>query len=56
MSYKEKLGQLIHDNRINRGMTQAELADALGTSQSAINRIEKGGQNMRRLDCSVLRY
>ena len=46
MSYKEKLGQLIHDNRINRGMTQAELADALGTSQSAINRIEKGGQNM----------
>ena len=46
MSYKEKLGQLIHDSRINRGMTQAELADALGTSQSAINRIEKGGQNM----------
>lgn len=46
MSYKEKLGQLIHDNRVNRGMTQAELAQALGTSQSAINRIEKGGQNM----------
>lgn len=27
-------------------MTQAELAEALGTSQSAINRIEKGGQNI----------
>lgn len=46
MSYKEKLGQLIQQNRIARGMTQAELADALGSSQSAINRIEKGGQNI----------
>jgi UDP-N-acetylglucosamine 1-carboxyvinyltransferase len=27
-------------------MTQSELAEALGTSQSAINRIEKGGQNV----------
>ena len=27
-------------------MTQSELASALGTSQSAINRIEKGGQNI----------
>ena len=27
-------------------MTQAELAAALGTSQSAVNRIEKGGQNI----------
>jgi UDP-N-acetylglucosamine 1-carboxyvinyltransferase len=27
-------------------MTQVELATALGTSQSAINRIEKGGQNI----------
>lgn len=27
-------------------MTQAELATALGTSQSAINRMEKGGQNI----------
>lgn len=46
MSYKEKLGQLIQQNRISRGMTQSELADALGSSQSAINRIEKGGQNI----------
>ncbi len=27
-------------------MTQAQLGEALGTSQSAINRIEKGGQNI----------
>ncbi len=46
MSYKERLGQLIHESRVSRGMTQSELATALGTSQSAINRIEKGGQNV----------
>lgn len=46
MSYKERLGELIQQSRVSRGMTQAELAKALGTSQSAINRIEKGGQNV----------
>jgi UDP-N-acetylglucosamine 1-carboxyvinyltransferase len=46
MSYKARLGKLIQQSRINRNMTQAELAKALGTSQSAINRIEKGGQNI----------
>lgn len=46
MSYKQKLGKLIQENRLSRNMTQAELAEALGTSQSAINRIEKGGQNI----------
>lgn len=46
MSYKERLGQLIQQSRVNRGMTQVELAKALNTSQSAINRIEKGGQNV----------
>lgn len=44
--YKRKIGKLIQDTRINRGYTQSQLADALGTSQSAINRIEKGGQNI----------
>lgn len=44
--YKQRLGQLIQQSRVARGMTQTELASALGTSQSAINRIEKGGQNM----------
>jgi len=45
-NYKEKIGLLIQENRQSRGMTQAQLAEALGTSQSAINRIEKGGQNI----------
>jgi UDP-N-acetylglucosamine 1-carboxyvinyltransferase len=44
--YKVKIGTLIQEARINRGLTQAELAVELGTSQSAINRIEKGGQNI----------
>lgn len=44
--YLDKIGALIHDTRQMRGLTQAELAEAVGTSQSAINRIEKGGQNL----------
>lgn len=45
-NYAAKIGTLIQENRQSRGMTQAELAKELGTSQSAINRIEKGGQNI----------
>lgn len=44
--YKVKIGKLIQQNRIARGLTQAQLAQALATSQSAINRIENGGQNL----------
>ncbi len=44
--YKLKIGLLIQETRQHRGFTQTQLADALGTSQSAINRIEKGGQNI----------
>lgn len=44
--YKKRLGKLIQENRNARRMTQSELAKELGTSQSAINRIEKGGQNI----------
>lgn len=44
--YKKQLGKLIQENRTARKMTQSELAKELGTSQSAINRIEKGGQNI----------
>jgi UDP-N-acetylglucosamine 1-carboxyvinyltransferase len=44
--YKKKIGTLIQDTRQAKGMTQAQLAELLGTSQSAINRIEKGGQNI----------
>ena len=45
-TYKAKIGTLIQETRQLRGMTQSQLAEALGTSQSAINRIEKGGQNI----------
>lgn len=44
--YKAKIGTLIQESRIHRGLTQTELAKELGTSQSAVNRIEKGGQNI----------
>jgi len=44
--YKQRIGNLIQDARQTRSMTQSQLAEALGTSQSAINRIEKGGQNV----------
>jgi UDP-N-acetylglucosamine 1-carboxyvinyltransferase len=42
----EKIGNLISDLRQERGLTQAELARKLKTSQSAINRIERGHQNL----------
>ncbi|MDO4872343.1 MAG: UDP-N-acetylglucosamine 1-carboxyvinyltransferase [bacterium] len=45
-AYLEKIGHLIQDSRINRGWTQAELAEKIGSSQSAINRIESGRQNI----------
>jgi len=45
-SYTSKIGTLIQETRQARGMTQSQLAKALNTSQSAINRIEKGGQNI----------
>lgn len=41
-----KIGQLIYQIRQDKGLTQAEFAKRLGTSQSAVNRIEKGGQNL----------
>ena len=44
--YKQRIGTLIQESRQNRNMTQSQLAEALSTSQSAINRIEKGGQNV----------
>ena len=40
------VGRLIRDARKQRGLTQAELADLLGTSQGAIGRIESGNQNL----------
>ncbi len=40
------IGDLIQKTRINRRLTQADLAEKIGTSQSAINRIESGKQNI----------
>ncbi len=42
----ERLGALISELRQLRGLTQSEFAKQLNTSQSAVNRIEKGGQNL----------
>lgn len=42
----EKIGQLIYQIRQERGLTQAAFARRLGTSQSAVNRIEHGKQNL----------
>jgi len=44
--YLSQIGTLIRSARSHRGWTQQELADALGTSQSAVNRIERGHQNV----------
>ncbi|GAA3458556.1 helix-turn-helix domain-containing protein [Saccharothrix longispora] len=44
--YLARIGGLIRDSRRHRGWTQAQLAEALSTSQSAINRIERGHQNL----------
>ncbi|MGA8210513.1 MAG: UDP-N-acetylglucosamine 1-carboxyvinyltransferase [Nocardioidaceae bacterium] len=44
--YLERIGMLIRDARKHRGWTQAQLADVLATSQSAVNRIERGHQNL----------
>ncbi|CAM5488000.1 UDP-N-acetylglucosamine 1-carboxyvinyltransferase OS=Streptomyces cyaneofuscatus OX=66883 GN=G3I52_03535 PE=3 SV=1 [Streptomyces cyaneofuscatus] len=44
--YLARIGKLIRDARQHRGWTQTQLAEALGTSQSAVNRIERGNQNI----------
>jgi UDP-N-acetylglucosamine 1-carboxyvinyltransferase len=44
--YLHRIGKLIRDARKHRGYTQSQLADVLGTSQSAVNRIERGHQNL----------
>ncbi|MFL6060017.1 MAG: UDP-N-acetylglucosamine 1-carboxyvinyltransferase [Marmoricola sp.] len=44
--YLARIGTLIRNARQHRGWTQQQLADALSTSQSAVNRIERGHQNI----------
>ena len=45
-NYQQEIGRLISRLRMEKGLTQAELAEMAGTSQSAIHRIEKGRQNI----------
>ncbi len=42
----DRIGGLVRDARRHRGWTQEQLAGALGSSQSAVNRIERGKQNV----------
>jgi ribosome-binding protein aMBF1 (putative translation factor) len=42
-----KLGKLIEEMRKNRGMTQEELAQRIGTSKSYISRIENNASDLR---------
>ena len=46
ISYQMAIGQVIARLRREKGWTQIQLAEAIGSSQSAIHRIEKGGQNI----------
>ena len=39
-----EVGRMVADNRIERGMSQQELAVLCGTTQSAIARLERGGR------------
>ncbi len=45
-STNQQIGQLISQIRQQRGMTQSEFAKQLSTSQSAVNRMEHGRQNL----------
>ena len=45
-TYQQVIGENVEHMRLEKGWTQGELAAAVGSSQSAIHRIEKGGQNV----------
>lgn len=45
-TYQQVIGETIEHMRTEKGWTQGQLAEAVGSSQSAIHRIEKGGQNV----------
>lgn len=47
------LGQLIHDLRVEEGVSQRELAKRMGTTQSVISRLEEGGGTSHRIDTLV---
>lgn len=44
------LGQLIHDLRTGAGLSQRQLAERMGTTQSVISRLEESGGARNRID------
>lgn len=44
------LGQLIYNLRSEAGLSQRELAERMGTTQSVISRLEEGGGARNRID------
>ncbi|MBQ3309351.1 UDP-N-acetylglucosamine 1-carboxyvinyltransferase [Candidatus Saccharibacteria bacterium] len=46
ITYQQEIGGVVANLRAEKGLTQAELAKLVGTSQPAIYRIEKGAQNV----------
>lgn len=42
-----KLGTLLHDARVEKGLTQAELAEKVGTTKSYISKIENNIKEVR---------
>lgn len=45
-NYQKVIGETVERMRLEKDWTQEDLAKAVGSSQSAIHRIEKGGQNI----------
>ena len=45
MDITKRAGQQIQDARKQKGLTQRELGEKLGISESAVNRYEGGNQN-----------
>lgn len=45
-TYQEQIGSVINELRKQKDLTQSDLAAMIGTSQSAIHRIEAGDQNI----------
>ena len=44
--FRERVADKLLNTRLFEGLTQAEMAERLGTSKSSISRIEKGAQNL----------